>query len=1253
MASDTSIITTHTEETPSVRVAVLTLDNHLAGSVARACRSLRKQVPGLTYSYHAAADWEDRPDALEQCKSDIAQAEIVIVTMLFMDQHINAILPTLTARRETCDAMVCALSAGEVIKLTRLGDFSMASSDSGVLAMLKRLRGSKKAASSGAGQLAMLKRLPKILRFIPGKAQDLRTYFIFMQYWLAGAESNVTNLIALLINKYADGERASLRGTLLIDPPRVYPEIGVYHPDLPERLGSEKEHLPSIEGPSGTVGLILMRSYLLAGDTRHYDGVIKALEERGLRTIPVFAHGLDAEPAISKFFEEDGIPTVDAIVSLTGFSLIGGPAYNDSNRAQELLAKLGLPYISAHPLEFQTLQTWAASARGLSPVEATMMVAIPELDGATQPTVFGGRPSNDNVPCEGCERKCSFGGAESYRRMEPCIDRIEQLAERTAKLIRLRAADNQDKKLGVVLFNFPPNAGAVGTAAHLSVFESLWNVLVRLKEEGYTVDLPADLDALKSQILGGNADQYGADANVVANIPVGDHVRRDRWLSAIEQQWGPAPGRQNALGNAIQIMGAEFGNIMVGLQPGFGYEGDPMRLLFDHGSTPTHAFSAFYRYMREDFGADAMLHFGTHGAMEFMPGKQTGAASGCWPDRLTGTTPNFYLYAANNPSEGAIAKRRSSATLISYLTPSMSQSGLYKDIQDLKGMITRWQTTDPAATDERLRIADAIRDLANACEIGRSPHQDTPEFVECLSRDLIEIETTLIPTGLHIVGQTLSANERLDMLRAMADTAPSPLSIATIEALAFGTSSEDALKIERQHNPRASKEQVAALADTASKLMRETELDAIVSALNGRFVPPAPGGDLVTNPQILPTGRNIHGFDPYKLPSRFAVIEGQHQADLLLRRHREDGNPLPETVALVLWGTDNLKSEGAQVAQALSLIGTRPRRDSYGRLCGAELIPLDEMDHPRIDVVATLSGIFRDLLPLQTRMLAEAVLLAAKANEPDTDNYIAKHVRATMARDGIDIETAALRVFSNAEGAYGANVNQMIDASCWTDQDDLADTYEARKSFAYGVDGKPIKQASRLKAALETVDLAYQNLESIELGVTTVDHYMDTLGGIASAVKRARGKDAPVYISDHTQGQGKVRTLSEQVTLETRTRMLNPMWYEGMLKHGHEGVRQIESSVTNTLGWSATTGEVEPWVYQKLSEVFVLDEAMRNRLAELNPKSSARVANRLLEASDRDYWTPDEETLKALRDAGDELEDRVEGILPAGSSAAG
>ena len=1173
------------------RFVILTLDSHAAGPAARVADDLAQDFPGLHVSVHAAAEWSENAAALEEARAAVQHADIIVCNMLFLEEHVQSLMPDLLARRETCDALVGVIADAAVVRLTRMGDLDMSKPTSGAMKLLKRLRGSTKpSATSGAKQMKVLRRLPKILKLLPGKAQDLRAWFLTMQYWLGGSDDNMREMIRFLVDRYAQGQSwQPVRAEAPID----YPEVGLYHPDLPgHRITTDLSCLPKPAAPKATIGLLMLRSYILSSDTAHYDGVVRAMEARRLRVIPVFAGGLDGRPAIDAYFRgADGVQ-IDAFVSLTAFSLIGGPAYNDSDAAVETLAGLDIPYVAAHALEFQTLGQWAKSAQGLGPVETTMLVALPEIDGATNPMVYGGRHGPEN--CGGCQRSCH--SVSATKAMAVCPERAEMLAAKVEKLARLRRARNADKKVAIVLFGFPPNAGAVGTAAYLSVFESLWNTLNRMKAEGYDLDVPKDVEALRATILKGNAAQYGQEANVTAQVMADEIVAETPWLDEIAAVWGPAPGRVQSDGRGVFVLGAQLGKVIVGVQPTFGYEGDPMRLLFERGFAPTHAFSAFYQWLKTRFQADVVLHFGMHGALEFMPGRQSGLGAADWPDRLIGDLPNVYLYAANNPSEATLAKRRSGAVTVTHLTPPLATAGLYKGLAELKDSLSRWRAMSDDAED-RPELEALIAAQAEAVALGGIAP-------DALWLQLLETEDALIPDGLHVVGRPMNDATRASHLDAMADRG------------------EDA------------RDRIDQL------LQEEPELPALMRALGGRYIPPVPGGDLIRAPEILPTGRNIHAFDPFRMPTAFAMQDGAKQAALLLETHPE----LPRTVALVLWGSDNIKSDGGPIAQALALLGARPRFDSFGRLAGADLIPLEELGRPRIDVVMTLSGIFRDLLPLQTRMLAEAAWKAASAEEPVAQNFVRAHALDYAARMGVSLEEAAVRVFSNAEGAYGANVNGLIDSGAWGEEDELADAFEARKSFAYGRDGKAMSKPALLQQALKDVDVAYQNLESVELGVTTVDHYFDTLGGISRAVKRAKGSEAAVYIGDQTRGAGKVRTLQEQVALETRSRSLNPKWFEGLLKHGHEGVRQIEAQVTNTLGWSATTGQVEPWVYQRLSETFVLDDEMRKRLASLNPQASARMAGRLLEANDRAYWQPDEATLAALQDAADELEDRLEGI---------
>jgi magnesium chelatase subunit H len=1203
----------------TTRIAILTLDAHRAPALAAVGARLAADGVATEVALHVGAEWHE-PARREAVLTAIATADIVVAAQLFVDDQIRDVLPALEARAAAGRTTVGMMSAPEVMRCTRMGSFSMGG-DAGPRSpwspamILKRLSGrSKKTRLSGEDQLRQLKRIPKLLRFIPGTAQDVRAYYLILQYWLSGSGENMNGLVRFLLQRYG--------GTPALEAPapREYPEVGIYHPDLPGGVAERVAALP-LAPDAPRVGLLVMRSYILAGNTGHYDAVIRALEARGLAPIAAFNAGLDNRPAIDRFFRNaDGRPTIDAMVGLTGFSLVGGPAFSDVDAAVESLTALDVPYLVVQPLELQTVADWESDPRGLAPLQATLQVALPELEGATGPLVFGGSRGADG------------GGAI------PIPGRVAMLADRVRALIDLRQRPRAERRLAIVTFAFPPNAGNAGTAAYLAVFESLFHTLRRLKAEGWSVDVPADVAELQARLLQGNAAETGTIGNVAARIPVDDHVRREPHLGQIERVWGSAPGKQLTDGRDLFILGAKFGNVFIGIQPGFGIEGDPMRLLFDRELAPTHAFSAFYRWMREDFRADAVLHFGTHGALEFMPGKQVGMADSCWPDRLIGALPNIYLYASNNPSEGVLAKRRVAATLVSYLTPPISHAGLYRGLLDLKASLDRWRSLPPdAEAENRGTLVEVIQAQAAAVDLADAQpawNGDAPVRIDTLREQVLELEYTLIPNGLHVVGEAPSLEARTGLLAAMfegelheqADPAGAVQAVLAGESVVL----DDAV--------------VAAIRDADGHLAGDAELDGLVRALDGRFIPPVCGGDLLRTRTVLPAGRNLHGFDPGRLPSVAALAEAHRQVDRLLARHDQDGHGVPKTIGLVLWGTDNLKTEGQPIAQALALLGARPRLDALGRVVDAELVPLEELGRPRIDVVLTVSGVFRDLLPFQLRLLASACRQAALADEPDDCNFIRAHSHAVAREHDMPLETAALRVFSNDEGAYGANVGLLVESGAWESEDQLADTFVQRKGFAYGPDGLACPAPELLRVLLGRTDLSYQNLESVELGVTDLDQYFELLGGMTRAARQARGSAVPVYIGDQTRGTGAVRTLEEQVSLETRTRLLNPRWYEAQLRHGHEGVRQVEQSVTNALGLSATTGQVPQWVYQRIGETFVLDAAMRERLAALNPQAATRMAQRLLEANDRGYWQPDDATLDALRHASDALEDRLEGV---------
>jgi magnesium chelatase subunit H len=1270
----------------------IALDGQADLALAVAAARVREQHGvNLQVAFHIAAEL-DRAEAIEKLRADAAEADLVFVVHQFDDEKIALIRELLHRHAARYQAVICVMCAPSLIRETRLGRFVLAKKDEGEtpwyspLRMIRAVKDSfkkddaptaepKAAQPPGRTMLTMLKNAGKIMKYIPGTAQDIHAYMMSIQYWLNASADNLEQFLLFLLTRYTE----ACRGRFNPKPPVEYPDVGLFHPRegrILESLRELRAHVPARTN-APTIGVLMLRSYLLSGNRAHYAAVIEALEQRGANVIPAYAFGLDGRPAVEKYFLERGRPVVDAVLSLTGFSLVGGPAYNDALAAERLLKQLDVPYICAPSLEFQTIEEWLSDTQGLNRLQATLMVSIPELDGTTDQIVFAGKSGNSRL-------------------LEPIPDRVERLVGRVMARVRLRRLPPAKRRVAIVLFNFPPSQGNVGTAAYLDVWTSLHRLLGKMQQAGYHLtDVPATVDELRDSIVHGNAVQYGQPANVCDLFPRLEYERLVPIYREIERSWGPSPGEKNVYGGDFAIMGRVFGNVGVFVQPSFGFEDDPMRLLFSEDVTPNHGFTAFYAYLNRTWGADVLLHFGTHGATEFMPGKQVGLSQFCWSDRLIGDQPNVYAYCANNPSEGLIAKRRGYAMLVSYLSPPIEAAGLYKEFVTLKETMDGFRN-EPTRREAYIpAIVEKAKEL-NLLDHDFTPDELTTERFQKLYADLLELEYSLIPTGLHTMDDGLDSQELVGMLRVVADfpVAGQHLPSLTKTVLAHWadlngksaagkTGTDDALatfsqnvELERQarhfigeailemHQKRSASAGASHLAklcrarrslfdahfaflfDLHEKLRTNAELDAILRALDGRYIAPVAGGDVVRDPSILPTGRNLHAIDPYRMPTYAATREAQKSVEQLLERYaREHGGALPRSVALVLWGTDNLKSGGVGVAQALWLLGARAVADEMGRIANVELLPLAELGRPRIDVVLTLSGIFRDVLPQQMRLLDRAVRLAAQADEPEAQNFIRAHVQE-MLRQGVAWEDAVRRIFSNAAGSYGANVNHLVDSSTWENDGEIAQTFLSRKGFAYDPNGQFVEARADYERVLGGVTLAFQNVDSTEMNITDIDHYYEYLGGVTSAVKHLRGDGAApaVMLADATGAEAKVRSLEETVRLESRTKLLNPKWYEAMLENGYAGVSQIERQVSNTFGWSATCQAVDDWVYDGVAQTYVLDEAMRARLQRLNPSSLSKLTRRLLEAHGRGLWKTDEATLEQLREAYAQMEDALENV---------
>ncbi|MFM7325845.1 MAG: magnesium chelatase subunit H [Nodosilinea sp.] len=1309
-----------------VKVVYVVLEPQYQSALSAAVRSINAHNPQVAVEVSGYLIEELRDgDNYAAFQQDLATANVFIASLIFIEDLADKLVAAVQPLRDRLEVAVCFPSMPQVMRLNKLGSFSMAQlgQSKSVIGEFMKKRRKQQGSGFEEAMLKLLRTLPKVLKYLPvEKAQDARNFMLSFQYWLGGSPENLENFLLMLVDRYVIPDQ-TIPGAPQIDSldyqePVTYPDLGIWHPLAPTMFEDIKEYLnwydsrrdiqADLKDPlAPTVGLVLQRTHLVTGDDAHYVAMVQELEYLGARVIPVFAGGLDfSKPVQAYFFDplDSDRALVDSVVSLTGFALVGGPARQDHPKAIETLKKLNRPYMVALPLVFQTTEEWEDSDLGLHPIQVALQMAIPELDGAIEPIVLSGR---DGLT----------GRAISLQ------DRIESIAQRALKWANLRRKPKVDKKLAITIFSFPPDKGNVGTAAYLDVFGSIHRVMQAMQQNGYDVEgLPDSPAALMQEVIHDAQAQYHSpELNVAYRMPVRQYQALTPYADRLEENWGPPPGHLNTDGENLLVYGKAFGNVFIGVQPTFGYEGDPMRLLFSRSASPHHGFAAYYTFLNQIWGADAVLHFGTHGSLEFMPGKQMGMSASCYPDSLIGTIPNLYYYAANNPSEATIAKRRGYAETISYLTPPAENAGLYKGLKELSELIGSYQGNKDSG--RAVQIVNAIVETARVCNLDRDvplPQGDGAEL-SADQRDtlvgqvyikLMEIESRLLPCGLHVVGKPPSAEEAIATLvniasldreedgikglpRIIAESIGRDLEeiygnsdrghLADVQQLydlnqavrlavtALVQEQIDAegrvsrvsrlnfLNIGRQEpwlkalreagygnvNSEALKPLMEYLEFCLEQVCADNELGGLLQALEGEYITPGPGGDPIRNPEVLPTGKNIHALDPQSIPTTAAVQSAKIVVDRLLERQRqENGGAYPETIATVLWGTDNIKTYGESLAQMLWFVGVKPLPDALGRVNKLEQVPLAELGRPRIDIVVNCSGVFRDLFINQMALLDRAVKMAAEADEPLEQNFVRKHALAQAADMGIDLRQAATRIFSNASGSYAANVNLAVENSTWENEAELQEMYLKRKSFAFNSDNPGVMDNSRglFEAALKTAEATFQNLDSSEISLTDVSHYFDSDPTKLVASLRGDGKTPAAYIADTTTANAQVRTLSETVRLDARTKMLNPKWYEGMLSHGYEGVRELSKRLVNTMGWSATAGAVDNWVYEDVNTTFIQDEAMCRRLIDLNPNCFRRMVSTLLEVNGRGYWETSDENLERLQELYQEVEDRIEGV---------
>jgi magnesium chelatase subunit H len=1319
---------------PTMKVVYVVLESQYQSSMTAAVKRINAGSDHMAVECVGYLLEELRnKDAFEQFKKDVDEADIFIGSLIFVQELAEKVVEVVQPRRDQLDAVLIFPSMPEVMRLNKVGSFTMKNlgQSKSVISDFMKKKKQEDGSSFEEGMLKLLRTLPKVLKFLPSdKAADARTFMMSFQYWLGGSPENLESLLTMVGQDYVAPIKASMEGKekVVAAEPVLLPDKAIWHPVAPSIVfeNNQKyfewynnEFCPDAgidTKTAPTIGIILQKSHINTKDDTHYVSLISELESRGSRVVAIYSGGLDfSGPVEEYFYDASGKPIVDTVINLTGFALVGGPASQDHKKAAAVLKRLNRPYMCAVPLVFQSFEEWQSSELGLHPIQVALQVSLPEIDGAIEPIIFAGRE-----------------GATG--RSVPLADRVNLLADRSLKWANLRIKPAAEKKIAVTIFSFPPDKGNVGTAAYLDVFDSIKAVLGELKKQGYDIgDAPNTKEAIMEAVLNDPEARISSpELNVAYRMSTDEYYELTPYAKDLEENWGPAPGNLNSDGQNLVVYGKQFGNVFIGVQPTFGYEGDPMRLLFAKSASPHHGFAAYYTYLEKIFKADAVLHFGTHGSLEFMPGKQVGMSGTCYPDRLISSLPSAYLYAANNPSEATIAKRRSYSATVSYLTPPAENAGLYKGLKELKELISSYQGLrenegrGPA-------IVNSILSTAYTCNLDKDVElpnletydsaKDTPEnrdkLVGAVYSQIMQIESRLLPCGLHTVGVPPTAEEAIATLVNIAQLDRPEDKIESLPRAIAASIGRDINDIYRGNNNGvlddvelnanivdASRAAVRALVMQSTdsngrvkevksvfddisgffgkltgakkpytqaiinagfpqidesrlenlmgylefclkQIVANNELGGIMELLNGDFLMPAPGGDPIRNPDVLPTGRNMHALDPSSIPTKAAVDVSEGVVRKLLERLKQDnGGNYPESIAFTLWGTDNIKTYGESLAQVLALVGVRPVADSLGRVNKVELIPLEELGRPRIDVVVSCSGVFRDLFINQMNLMDRGIKMAAEADEPLEMNFVRKHALDQAKELGVSLRDAACRVFSNSAGSYSANVGLAIENGGWESENQLQEQFLTRKGFAFNADkpGMMEQQAELFKTALKTVDCTFQNLDSSEISITDVSHYYDSDPTKVVQGLRDDKKKPMALMADTTTANAQVRTLAETVRLDARTKLLNPKFYEGMLSTGYEGVREIQKRLRNTMGWSATAGEVDNFVFEDANAVFIEDREMQQRLLDTNPNAFRDMVTTFLEANGRGYWETSEENIERLQELYAEVEDRIEGV---------